>query len=156
MNRDEIVALFARRDEHWRQRDSAALAADFTDDALAESPMQGKLAGAARIREVYEQWFTAFPDVLFKTDDLFVDGARVVQFFTISGTQTRPFGGLGATGRKFQVTGVSVSTLSESGRITHERRVYDVTSMLVQLGALRAKPIDELDVTRLPSRVPKG
>ena len=74
--------------------------------------------------------------------------ARVVQFFTITGTQLRPFGGLGATGRRFQVTGVSVSTLNDSGRITHERRVYDVTSMLVQLGALRAKPYDESSPVR--------
>jgi steroid delta-isomerase-like uncharacterized protein len=143
MTRDEIIARFSERDAMWGRRDAVTLGATFAENAVAESPMQGRLEGRARITEVYAQWMTAFPDLTFKTEDLLVDGDRVVQFWTMTGTQAGTFGGLAATGRKFHVKGAVLSTLGPDGLIIHERRVYDVTNMLVQLGALRAKPQEE-------------
>ena len=143
MTRDEMIARFTERDELWRRRNPEALGATFAEDAVAESPMQGRLEGRARITDVYRQWMKSFPDLVWKTDDLVIDGSRVVQFWTMTGTQTAPFGGLPATGRKFQVVGALLSTIGEDGLIIYERRIYDVTNMLVQLGALRAKPLEE-------------
>lgn len=140
MTRDEIAALFARRDHAWQRRDASALAADYTEDAVAESPIQGRLTGRARIREVYEHWMTAFPDLVISTDEVIVDGNRAAQIVTMIGTHTGAFGAVPATGRKFHIYAVLLFTLSDDGRITHSRRVYDTTSMLVQIGALRAKP----------------
>ena len=139
MTREEIVALFTRRDQDYNRRDAQALAADHAEDAIAYSPMQGKLEGRRRIQEVFESWFSAFADLRFTTDELVIDGHRVAQFVTIAGRQTGPFGALPATGRKFQITGAWLYTLDEAGRIIQDRRVYDVTSMLVQLGALKTK-----------------
>ena len=142
MTRQEIVALFTRRDRDYNRRDAPALAADHAEDAVAISPIQGRLDGRARIQEAYQLWFSAFGDLVFTTDEIVIDGHRVVQFVTIAGKQTGPFGGLPATGRKFQITGAWLHTLDEAGRIIKDRRVYDVTNMLVQLGALRTKPVD--------------
>ena len=140
MTRDDIVALFARRDDAWQRGDIDALTATHAENAVAHSPMQGRLEGRARIRAVYQDWFTAFPGLTLNTDCLLVDGHRVAQFFTVSGTHQGPFGGVPATGRKFQITGAWLFTLSEDGVIVEDRRVYDVTHMLVQIGALRTKP----------------
>ncbi len=63
MSREEIVALFTRRDEAWRRHDAAALSSSHAPDAIGESPMSGKLVGRDSIREIYEKWFTAFPDL---------------------------------------------------------------------------------------------
>lgn len=142
MTREEIVAMFERRDQAWGRRDAAALEADYTEDAVAESPIHGRLVGRRRIGEIYSHWMTAFPDVVSKTNDLVIDGHRVVQFVTMSGTQSAAFGNIPATGRKFQITGALFFTLNDEGRITQNRRLYDVTNMLVQLGALRTKPVD--------------
>jgi steroid delta-isomerase-like uncharacterized protein len=142
MTRQEIVALFARRDRDWNGRDVPALTADHAEDAVAISPMQGRLDGRARIRDVYEAWFNAFTDLTITTDELLIDDHRVVQFFTIAGKQTGPFGALPATGRRFQITGAWLFTLDTAGSIIQDRRVYDVTNMLVQIGALRTKPVD--------------
>lgn len=139
MTREEIVQLFERRDVAWNRHDAAALAADYTEDAIAESPIQGKLNGRPRIGEVYANWMTAFPDLVYKTNDLIIDGSRVAQFFTITGTQSGAFGNIPATGRKFIITGALLFTLTDDGRITHNRRVYDVTNFLVQLGALKTR-----------------
>lgn len=138
--RDAIVALLTRRDEAWRQHDAQALAADYAPDAVGESPMSGKLVGRDRIREVFEAWFTAFPDIVMKTDEVLVDGNRAVRFFTVTGTQAAPFGGVPSSGRRVNISGAWLYTLDDGGRIVHDRRVYDVTAMLVQLGALRTKP----------------
>jgi hypothetical protein len=43
MTRDEIAALFARRQQAWDRLDSVALAADYSDDATVESPLGGRL-----------------------------------------------------------------------------------------------------------------
>jgi steroid delta-isomerase-like uncharacterized protein len=134
------MTLFRQRDAAWNRHDATALAADHAEDAVGESPMQGRLVGRARIHAVYHEWFTAFPDLTWRTDDLVVDGNRAVQLFAMQGTHTAPLGGLPATGRKFHITGAFFATLDDDCKITHDRRVYDVTSMLVQLGALRTKP----------------
>jgi steroid delta-isomerase-like uncharacterized protein len=142
MTREEIVALFARRDDAWQRGDVDALTATHAEAGVAYSPMQGKLEGRERIRKVYRDWFSAFPGLTFVTDALLVDGHTVAQFFTVSGTHQGPFGGIPATGRKFQITGAWLYMLSDKGEIVEDRRVYDVTHMLVQLGALRTKPLN--------------
>jgi steroid delta-isomerase-like uncharacterized protein len=140
MTRADIETLIMRRSEGWVRHDAALLAADFAEDAVAESPMQGRLVGKRRIQEVYENWLTAFADIEFVSDDVLVDGNRAVQFFTLAGTQTAAFGGVPATGRRFQIKGAMVATVADGGKITYERRIYDVTNLLVQLGALKTKP----------------
>ena len=142
MTRDEIVAMFARRTADWNRHDPVAVAAYHEEDAVGESPIQGKMHGRNKIQDGYATWLTAFPDATMVTDDIVIEGDRVVQFFTMSGTQRGPFGGVPATGRRFQITGVFMATLSPGGRILRDRRLYDVTNMLVQLGALKARPAD--------------
>lgn len=140
MDRDVIVAMFARRDQSWIRRDAAALAADHAENAVAESPMQGRLEGRQRIRAVYEAWLRSFPDLTFTSLDLLIDQHRVAQFFSIRGTQTVPFGGIPATGRRIDFNGAWLFTIGPGGLIVHDRRFYDVTTLLMQLGMLKAKP----------------
>jgi len=137
MTRDEIAALFARRVEAWARKDAAALAADHAEDAVAESPVQGRIVGRARIQEVYSNWMTSFPDLSFTHNELVVELPRIAQFFRIRGTQTAPFGGIPATGRRFEINGVLLFTLGPDDLFVHELRLYDVTKMLMQLGALK-------------------
>jgi steroid delta-isomerase-like uncharacterized protein len=142
MTRHDIVAFFASRDEAWKRLDAAALALDHDEHAVAESPMQGRIEGRARIQSVYANWFAAFPDLTFTSRDLLIDGDRVAQFFSVRGTQAAPFGGVPATGRRIDFNGAWLFTLNAQGRIVHDRRVYDVTGMLVQLGMLKGTPIE--------------
>jgi steroid delta-isomerase-like uncharacterized protein len=144
MTRKEIVALFGHRDAAWQRGDVEALTNTHAEHGIAHSPMQGRLEGRARIRAVYADWFSAFPGLTFITDSMLIDGNRVAQFFSISGTHSGTFGGVPATGRKFHITGAWLFTLADDGQIVEDRRVYDVTNMLVQIGALRAKPLDRL------------
>ena len=139
MTRDEVLALFHRREAAWWKRDAAALAADHTPAGVVVSPTGGVLEGRADIERVYQVWFTAFPDLTFTTEDLIVDDDRVALLCRVSGTHLGEFFGVGATGRRIEISCAFIYRLAD-GLIAHERRVLDFTGLLVQVGVLRAKP----------------
>ena len=139
MTREEIMAMFARRDTEWRARDAAALAADHAPDGIVLSPTGGVLEGREEIERIYRVWFKAFPDLTLSDIEVLIDAERAVLLANISGTHTGDFFGLPATGRRVQAVGAFVYTLRD-GFIEHERRILDFTGVLVQVGVLKAKP----------------
>jgi steroid delta-isomerase-like uncharacterized protein len=139
MTRDEIVAFFARRQRCVDQRDATALAALHAEDSIVESLMAGTVSGRDAIANVYQAWFKAFPDVIMTMDDLIVDGNRAVVVNSVIGTDTGGFMGLPPTGRPFRLTIIHLYVMNDDA-IQHERRIYDFTGLLVQIGVLKARP----------------
>jgi len=140
MTREEITALFARRQEAWMRRDIPWLEDLYTEDAAVESPFGGgSHQGREAIGKVSQAFFQAFPDAVLHTDELVIDGHRVVLIGRISGTDRGGFMGLSPTGRSFDIPMVFLFDL-ENGLIARERRIYDFTGLLVQVGAIKAKP----------------
>jgi steroid delta-isomerase-like uncharacterized protein len=139
VTRNDIAALLARRQEAANRHDIPALMADYADDCVLISPMAGEVAGREAIERVYRTWYTAFPDALIRHESLLVDGDQVAEMETISGTDTGGFMGLDPTRKSFEVPVVRFYTFRD-GVIVYERRVYDFTGMLVQIGVLKAKP----------------
>lgn len=142
MNRQNVEDLFARRQQALTRRDAVTLASLHSADGVLESPTAGgTVHGRDAIEEVYRAWFTAFPDVAFTADEaLLIDGDRVAQRLTITGTDTGGFLGLPGTGKGFRVPLVVLCALADN-QIVHERRIYDFTGMLIQIGVLKAKPV---------------
>jgi steroid delta-isomerase-like uncharacterized protein len=140
MTRDEAKLFFDRRMDAWRRRDVDALTLDHSKDCVLESPLAGEVRGRAAIENVYRGFLASFPDVAIDQPDLVVDDDRVVQIVTMSGTNTGGFMGLPPTGKHFKFPLVAIFRF-ENGLIVHERRIYDFTGMLTQIGVLRAKPV---------------
>lgn len=140
MTRDDVIALFTRRQDALRRHDAPALAADHADDCVLSSPMAGQVVGRDAIADVYRTWFSGFPDLELQQEELVIDGDRVVQILTMSGTDTGGFMGLPPTGKAFRVPIVMSYTLRD-GRITRWQTIYDFTGILVQIGMLKAKPV---------------
>jgi predicted ester cyclase len=140
MAREDIVGLFARRSAAWAARDAAALAATHALNGVVVSPTGGVLEGRADIERVYRVWLSAFPDLVFKSEELIIDGNRVVEMAHLSGTHTGEFFGAAPSGRRMGFAAAIVTTV-ENGEITHERRILDFTGVLVQVGVLKAKPV---------------
>ena len=141
MTRQDIEALFERRQQAWDRLDAAALAADHTEDSLVESPLAGGPAtGRDAIVKLYQTYFAAFTDLTLDRDELLIDGDRVALLGRISGTDNGGFMGMPATGRSVSVPIVFFYELRD-GRIVRERRIYDFTGVLVQVGVIKAKPV---------------
>ena len=139
MTREQIFALFARREASWRARDAPALASDHAPDGIVVSPTGGVLEGRAEIERIYRVWFVAFPDLNFTTEDLLVDNDRAALLCRVVGTHAGEFFGMSPTGRRIEVAGAFIYRL-EKDLIVHERRILDFTGLLIQAGVLRAKP----------------
>ena len=139
MTREEIVDFFVRRQDAVDRHDAEAMAAFHTVDGVVESQIAGTVKGRDDIADVYRTWFKAFPDVAMTRDDLVIDGDRAVLVNNVAGTDTGGFMGLAPSGRAFKVAILHIFTLRD-GAITHERRIYDFTGLLVQIGVLKARP----------------
>lgn len=140
MSREEMVALFERRQEAYDDLDADRLASDYADDCFVESPSGGSHTGQSEVARVIRGVFSAFPDLKFRTLELIIDGDRVGQIGEIEGTDIGGFLGVRPTGKGFRVRAVFLYEFKDR-RIVHERRVYDYTGVLVQIGVVRAKPI---------------
>ena len=139
MSREDIVALFARRETAWKAHDAHALAESHAEKGVVISPTGGVLEGREEIKRVYDLWFSAFPDFAFASEDLLIDSSRAVQIATVTGTHSGDFFGVAATGRRVSFTCALVVTV-ENGELLHERRILDFTGVLIQIGVLKAKP----------------
>jgi predicted ester cyclase len=139
MTREKIVTWFDGRRRAWDHRDARTLAADYAPHAVVESPMGGTHEGRTAIEAVIQAFFDAFEDMKVTADRLVIDGDAIVQIRNIEGTHIGVFLGLQPTGKPFHFTLANVYDLQD-GQIVCERRIYDFTGLLVQIGALKAKP----------------
>jgi predicted ester cyclase len=139
MLRDEILALIARREAAWLARDAGALTATHAENGTVTSPFGGVQEGRTEIERIYRLWFSAFPDIVLHHDELLIDGDRAVLVGRMGATHDGDFFGLPPTGRHFEAQIAFVMKVA-GGAVQEERRIYDFTGLLVQVGVLKAKP----------------
>ena len=139
MTRDDITAMFARREEAFGEMDAEALSSDYAADAIIESPTAGTHRGPAAAASALDALFHAFADMTLTVENRLVDANRVVEVLTIEGTNIGGLMGLPPSGRHFRVPAVFLYEL-RGDKIARERRIYDFTGMLVQVGVLKARP----------------
>jgi len=133
-----MVAFFARRQDALHRLDAPTLASLHAEDGVLESPLAG---GVAQGREAIEQVYrTFFSTATIDQEQLVIDGHKAALLLHIHGTNSGGIMGLPPTERPFSILLVSLCELKDS-LITRERRVYDFTGLLLQVGALKAKPI---------------
>ena len=139
--RDRLEGFLQRHSAAIDRRDLAALAAHYTAEAIIVSPMFATLQGRPAIEASFRSLFTAFPDWKMQTDAVMIDPPQAALFVTAQATHEAEFFGIPATHKRFEVQMARYMTFA-NGLIAHERRVYDFTGLLVQIGVLRAKPAE--------------
>jgi steroid delta-isomerase-like uncharacterized protein len=139
MTHEEVVRFFAGQQQEWDRRDVEALSRRHADDGTIISPIFGTVKGRAEIVASYVSIFKTFPDWHFVGQQLLVDGDSAAQEHVVHATHSGVFMGLPPTGRKFEIRGVRMFEMRD-GLIAQERRFYDFTGLLIQLGILRTKP----------------
>ncbi len=103
------------------------------------SPIFRTVSGREAILQSYQSLFEVFPDWTYQSEDLLIHGNRVAEPFTAQATHVGEFMGLAGTRKKFHIQGVRLFELRDN-LIAHERRYYDFTGLLIQLGVLKGKP----------------
>lgn len=140
MTRQQIVDRLEAFERAFGQRDLTAMMVPYADDCVLESRLAGTVTGAAAIAQVFLAWFSAFPDATQSTDEVLIDGDRIVWLVTMTGTDTGGFMGLPPTDKAFRLPMVFILTL-KNDKVVHERRVYDFTGMLIQIGVFKTRPV---------------
>ena len=75
----------------------------------------------------------AFPDLSFTIDDIVAEEDKVAVRYVMRGTQSGPFQGIPATGKKIAVSGVSIGRVS-GGKFVEGWAYTDSLGMMQQLG----------------------
>ena len=130
-----------KRKTAFLRRDPDALSSQYAENAVLESPAAGgTVTGRPAIEKVWRGWFEAFPDFALEDEHYVIEGDDVAHLATAVGTNVGGFMGLPATGKQFHFNVAFVFTV-ENGEIVRERRIYDFTGMLIEIGVLKAKPL---------------
>lgn len=136
-----MTAFFARRLEAINRHDVSELTRHHAADGIVDSPLSGGISqGREEIERSYASIIRVFPDVKLTEESLLIDGNRAAFLLTMSGSGHAGLMGLPPATRAFSVPIVFLDEF-EDGLIARERRIYDFTGLLIQIGALKAKPV---------------
>jgi len=108
---------------------------DLMRDCTYHLPLVGELRGEA-LMQFFDTLFTAFPDLERNVDEQLTDDMQhVVTRWTMTGTHQAEFLGIGPTGKRISITGISIHHIA-GGRIVQEWHQWDCLGMMQQLGVV--------------------
>lgn len=142
MTSDEIRSVLERFVQAWQAQDVKALGACYSTDCTVVSPIFHTVKGRAQVERTYADLFRAFANPTVRVDDTVIssDGPpRAVVVWTLQAVHAGEIFGMPGSGKRIERTAAYILTFRD-GLIVSERRVYDFTNMLMQLGVLKAKP----------------
>ncbi|HEX6510319.1 MAG TPA: ester cyclase [Chloroflexota bacterium] len=128
-----IVRRFV--DEVITQGQIDRIAEFVSEDVVEQVPFPGQGPGVEGLKDVLRGMRSAFPDLVFTTEEQVAQGDKVASRFEWTGTHQGEFLGVPATGRKVRVWGIVIDRLVE-GRIKDTRIIMDIFGLMMQLGAI--------------------
>jgi steroid delta-isomerase-like uncharacterized protein len=138
MSVEENLRLLRDSSEAWEASDWDRHSEHFAESIVYHGPQSPEpLEGLAALREMTEEFWAAFPDLRYNSDS-FGQGDWVCQEWTITGTHTGPFEGVGgetipATNKPLRMQGCTLYKF-EGGEVTEIRSYSDLLEMMTQLG----------------------
>jgi steroid delta-isomerase-like uncharacterized protein len=132
----DIDKMFKDYIAAWNSHDVEKIAAFFTENGIHEDVAVGSVFhGRNELKAGINPLFVACPDLKLELKSLFGTADWVAQEWTMTGTQTGAFSGLGipATGKIFSIRGASITKL-RGRKIARNTDYWNLISMLQQLG----------------------
>ena len=139
MTREEVVALLERLAVAITASDASKVPSLYTRDATVLSPMFGAVVGHGEIAESFTEAGQIYADIHSTLEARVIEGDRAVEVRSVHARHIGEAFGVPASHKQISFTMVFLFDLRD-GLVAQERRLYDFTSVLVQLGVLRAKP----------------
>ena len=143
MTNDDIRSFLERFRRAWESQDVNALVGCYADDCVVISPIFNTLTNRSQVEKSFTDFFKALAIQKITVEDIVIDNEdppRAVVVWNLHVTHVGEMFGMPASGKRIERTSAFILTLRD-GLITKENRIYDFTSLLIQLGALRAKPV---------------
>lgn len=132
----EIVKVWS---DAFNAHDVTKIGEYYSDDAInfqvADEPIHGKEA----IQTGFAYLFSAFPDIGFRTENLFEDGEWAILEWFGWGTLKGEFLGFSPTGKKYELRGCGFFHV-KNGKIVFQRGYWDKLTWFEQVGITPAKP----------------
>jgi uncharacterized protein (TIGR02246 family) len=129
INTGQLRDFGTRYTAAWCSQDPERVAAFFTTDGSLSINGGAPAVGRGAIREVVQEFMTAFPDLVLTMDDVRVEGDRVVYHWTFAGTHTGP----GGTGRRVLFSGFEEWEMGADGLIAGSLGHFDEADYQHQL-----------------------
>jgi steroid delta-isomerase-like uncharacterized protein len=126
----DIVRQFTERVVNGGDLDAARelMAEDFLD----HNRLPDEEPGLAGVTAAFAEIRAAFPDLRLTVEDVVAEGDRVAARVTWRGTHRGPFLGVPPTGRRFEVTSISINRIADD-RIVERWGVLDLDELARQL-----------------------
>lgn len=141
--RDEIERGIREFNERvFNQKDLEYFEDRLTDDFIEHSPMPGLGNDRKGAIETIRMLLGAIPDMKSEILQVIVSGNKFAVRTRTSGTDsgTGQMPGVPPTGKQFAVEGIDVVTVADDGRYSEHYGIFDVTSMMMQLGLMPPPP----------------
>ena len=142
MTSAEIRSFIDRFVRAWESQDPAKVAACYADGCEVVSPIFSTLHGRAEVEKSFTDLIKAFALQRIRVDEAVIgseDPARAAIVLNMQSTHVGEVFGVPGSGKKIERTIAFFLTLKD-GAIVREQRIYDFTSMLMELGVLKVKP----------------
>lgn len=131
-NKDLVTHLFDELDEHNPDVFDELLADDYTT-GIYRSGETESIDGIEGMKELWSEYWTAFPDLRGVDLELIAEDDRVAFFRTEAGTHEDTFRGIEATGNEIKFEYGGYVTV-EDGQIVHGHFRGNMLDLLRQLG----------------------
>ncbi|MEZ4862406.1 MAG: ester cyclase [Caldilineaceae bacterium] len=148
MHKESIAQLeaaghktIARRvlEEAWNQGNLDTVDELFAAETVYHDPDHGDITGRAAVKELINEFRTAFPDLQFTIEQQMVEGEVVATRWQATGTHQGEYRGVAPTGKSITLSGVTLFQVTAVSRV-EERQIVESWSywnglgLLVQLG----------------------
>lgn len=132
---DDIAARAREFYEAVSAGDIDAAVGMFADDFVEHDEFPGLEPTREGVRQFFESFRAAFPDLRFEAEDVFAAGDKAVGRIRMTGTQQGEFMGLPASGRRIDVSGIDIVRFRGEKMVEHWG-AFDSLKMMTQLGAV--------------------
>ena len=133
---EENKALFRRfMDEVISKRNIDAIDDLMSADYVEHNSLPGMEPGIAGMKQMMGMFFSAFPDLNSRVEQLVAEGDKVVGVMTTTGTHRGEFMGIPPSGKKISITEIHMVRIV-NGKAVEHWGLSDDMAMMQQLGAI--------------------
>ena len=134
ITKEEAQAFTNRVLEMWNKANLAIADEIYANEIVRhDCNVPEDIVGLENVKNYLQNLFNAFPDLNLTVDEIIVEGNKMVQRWTMTGTNTGSMGDMPPTGRNVRFSGVSIGYFV-NGKLVEIWDFYNMLDMMQQLG----------------------